>query len=77
MAKIRELDSLIHAKYDREAGLARDLGWTRQRLNKITNGGKEPDLEEVRALARQLERPFEEIAFIFLNQKSPIEQRAV
>ena len=76
MARIKELDSLIHAKYDREAGLARDLGWSRQRLNKITNGGKEPDLEEVRVLARQLERPFEEIAFIFLNQKSPNAQHA-
>jgi len=72
MAKVYALRSLIYAKYDSEAKLAADLGWPRQRLNKITNGTKEPDLDEVKALADKLERPFSEIAFIFLNDKSPI-----
>lgn len=75
MAKIYALRSLIYAKYDSEAKLADDLGWPRQRLNKITNGTKEPDLDEVKALAKKLDRPFSEIAFIFLDQKSPNDEQ--
>lgn len=76
MAKIKELRSLIYGRYDSESQLADDLGWPRQRLNKITNGTKEPDLEEVKALADKLEKPFSEIAEIFLQQKSPIDTQS-
>ncbi len=71
MEKIKELKSLIYAKFDSESALASALGWNRQRLNKITNGKKEPDLEEVQAIAEKLERPFTEVAYIFLNKQSP------
>lgn len=46
MPKNKELSSLIHRRYDSEAAFARDLGWTRQRLNKLTTGVKEPDISE-------------------------------
>ena len=71
MAKIEELTAMINEKYGRESRMASDMGWTRQRLNKITNGRKEPDLEEVQAIAEKLEQPFAKVAYIFLNQKSP------
>ena len=71
MGKILELNGLIHCHFSSEAELARVLHWPRQRLNKITNGDKEPDLGEVRDLANALEEPFDKIAFIFLNRKSP------
>ena len=71
MAKVRELSSLIHGKYDTEAQFARELGWKRQRLNRITNGQKEPDLSEASAIASALNVPIERIADIFLGTKSP------
>lgn len=76
MAKIMALNEMIQAKYDSESKLAHELGWPRQRLNKITNGKKEPDLEEVQALAEKLDHPFSEVAHIFLSQKSPIGEHA-
>ena len=70
MAKVNELRGLIYSRYDSEAQLAQELGWTRQRLNAITNGLKEPDLEEVVALAEKLHKPVEETLYIFLRHKS-------
>lgn len=67
MAKIKELRGIIYSLFDSEADLARSLGWTKQRINKITNGVKVPDLQEVQALSHALNRPLEEIANIFLH----------
>jgi len=71
MAKILELSGLIHSKFDSEAKMADALGWPRQRLNKITNGDKEPDLDEVRDIAAALGESFMTVANIFLAKKSP------
>lgn len=77
MGKIFELNGLIHSHYSSEAELARVLHWTRQRLNRITNGDKEPTLEEVRDLANALHEPFDKVAHIFLSRKSPIGDKMV
>lgn len=77
MAKVRELCGLIHSKYDSEADFARALGWPRQKLNRITTGAKEPDLQEVSAMATELGYGLDEIASIFLQDKSPNEQQTV
>lgn len=74
MAKVRELCGLIHSKYDTEAELARELGWNRQKLNRITNGTKEPDLVEATAIAKALDVSIERIANIILCYKSPNKQ---
>ncbi len=74
MAKIIELSGLIYSKYEKECQLADDLGWPRQRLNKIVNGKKEPDLEEVTALAEKLDKSVEDMVFLFLRSKSPNRQ---
>ena len=71
MAKVYGLRSLIYAKYDSESKLATELGWPRQRLNKITNGIKEPDIYEVKALADKLGRSVSEMVDIFLDTESP------
>lgn len=71
VAKNLELSGLIHSQYESEAALARHLGWTRQRLNKIVMGAKEPDLEEVNAIAIATKKPLEYVANIFLRRKSP------
>lgn len=76
MARVLELAGLIYGKYERESKLAAELGWPRQRLNKIVNGKKEPDLEEIAALAGKLGLTIEETCHIFLRAKSPNEQHA-
>ena len=74
MARIIELSGLIYSKYEKECMLADELGWPRQRLNKIVNGTKEPDLEEVVAIATKLDRPVGEMVNLFLKYKSPNRQ---
>ena len=71
MAKILALNGLIHSKFDSEAKMADHMGWSRQRLNKITNGDKEPDLFEVRDISDALDISFMTVAQIFLDLKSP------
>ena len=71
MAKVNEIRGLIYSKYDSESALAAELGWSRQKLNTITNGNREPGLDEIAALADKLECPIEEIVQIFLQHKSP------
>ena len=71
MAKIYKLRALIYSKYDSESQLATALGWSRQRLSRITNGMKEPDLDDIRALADKLGASVPEIVDIFLSVKSP------
>ena len=71
MAKILALSGLIHSKFDSEAQMSSAMGWTRQRLNKITNGNKEPDLFDVQAIANVLGVSFMDVAQIFLDLKSP------
>ena len=74
MAKIIELRGLIYGKYETETQLANELGWSKQRLNLITNGTREPDIEEVVALAGKLDKSVEEMVYIFLRHKSPNRQ---
>ena len=71
MAKVNEIRGLIYSRYDSEAQLAQELGWPRQRLNAITNGLKEADIDEIYALSQKLETPVDEIVYIFLRHKSP------
>lgn len=75
MAKIRELSGLIHGHYDTETQLAKKLGWSKQKLNRITNGMKEPDLAEAAAIATALDVSIDQIATIFLPGSSPNGQR--
>lgn len=71
MAKILELNGLIHRKYDNESQMADAMGWSRQRLNKITNGDKAPSLDEIESMSIALEEPVMNIVDIFLRLKSP------
>lgn len=69
--KIKELRGLIYSKYDSEADMAKKMGWPRQRLSKITNGIKEPDVNELNEIAKPLNLSVGEVAQIFLRHKSP------
>ena len=72
MAKNLQLSGMIHAKFDTESKMAQYLGWSRQRLNKITTGKKVPDLFEVNSMAEALGSSFVNLAQIFLGTKSTI-----
>jgi transcriptional regulator with XRE-family HTH domain len=73
--KIFELRSLIYGKFDSETAFAEHLGWTRQRLNKITTGQKEPSVTEVHIIAEGLGIDVSVIFQIFLHFWSPDRQR--
>lgn len=72
MSKNMALNGMIHSKYKNESEMASALGWTRQRLNIITNGKKMPDLDEAVKIAGALDQPLDTIANIFLGEKSPM-----
>lgn len=61
-----ELRDMIREKFRSEAECARKMGWSRQRLNKITTGKKMPDIAELNCIAAVLERNADELLHIFL-----------
>ena len=73
--KVRELRALIYGAFASEAECARAMGWARQRLSRITNGRKEPDVTELNALSKALGTSVENLAQIFLRLSSPNEQQ--
>jgi len=72
VAKILELSGMIHSKYGSEVNMADAMHWSRQRLNKITNCKKVPNLYEVLELANALGTDYMTMAHIFLSQKYTI-----
>ena len=70
MAKDLQLNGLIHSKFDSETAMANAMGWSRQRLNRITTGKKVPDLSEVKDIANVLDTSFMAVAHIFLGEES-------
>ena len=71
MARNLELNGLIYSKYSTHSELARELGWTPQRLSKIVTGRRDPYLEEVADLACKLGRSVGDMVNLFLQSKSP------
>jgi transcriptional regulator with XRE-family HTH domain len=69
------IKDLIFSKYCSEAECARVVGWSRQKLNRITTFKREPDLVEIDQLAVCLDLSFEYLANIFLLKWSPNEQQ--
>ena len=67
----REIKSMIYGKFDTEKDCADAMGWPRQRLNKLTNGKKEPSVSEVVQFAHAVDKSVEYVANIFLRMASP------
>ena len=70
MSKNLELSGLIHSRFSSEAQFAKAMGWPRQRLNRIVNGKKIPDLFEIGDMAEALPYDFMGLVHIFLQKKS-------
>lgn len=73
-AKVRAFRGLIYANFDSEAEFARKLNWPRQKVHKISNGVKQPDLQEIDEMSKTLDVPPNELLQIFLDYKSPNRQ---
>jgi len=73
--KISEIRSLIYGRYDSQTAFAEALGWSKQRLSKITSGRKEPSISEVFEISQGLEIDLSVAARIFVQYWSSIEPR--
>lgn len=65
--KSNELRGLICSKYRSEAACAREIGWSKQRLNKITTGKKIPDVAELNSIATVLNCDAGDLLHFFLH----------
>jgi len=74
MARIKGLRGAIYERFNSEAEFARALGWSKQKLNRITTGYREPTITEVNEFAQALDISVSEVAEFFLNSKSPNRQ---
>lgn len=70
MQKNLALSGMIHAKFKSESAMARAMGWSKQRLSKITCGRRTPTLGDLDEMATILERPIMDLVQIFLPEKS-------
>ena len=70
MAKNPQLNGLIHSCFESESQMALEMGWSRQRLNKITTGKKVPNLFELNDMAVALHSSIMVLAHIFLAMQS-------
>lgn len=67
---INKVRGAVYARYSDIATLAKEIGWSRQKLSPIVNGKKEPDLTEVQLMADAMGMDASELASFFLDLKS-------
>ena len=65
------IKTAIHERFPTESACASAMGWPRQRLNKITQGKKEPSVSELGQISTATEMSLDVIAQIFLTYWSP------
>ena len=70
MAKNMALNGMIHSKYQHESDMAKAMNWPKQRLNKITNGNKVPDLSDLEKMAKALDSSVMALVPLFLPEQS-------
>ena len=70
-----QIKAVIYGKFQTETACAAQMGWPRQRLNKIVQGKKEPTASELDAIAKATETAIDSIAKIFLIYWSPNRRR--
>ncbi len=66
MVDTNRLRGAIYTEYPSMAAMADSLGWTRQRLSRIVQGQRVPDVDDVREIRHALKRTsWNEIIGIF------------
>lgn len=66
----KTLSDYIYDIFESQSACAKELGWTRQKLNNIVLGKSVPSLDDTQQLARVLNQPITTVAKIFLNKTS-------
>ncbi len=67
MTKAQRLRGLICGRYSSVSGLARQMNWGRQKLQRIISGQQVPTVQEVHELAVALKISLSEMAEFFLD----------
>lgn len=65
------IKDVIYGKFQTETACAAQMGWPRQRLNKITQGKKEPSVSEIGQIALTTGVDYKKIVEIFLTYWLP------
>ncbi len=52
---VNELRSMISTRFQSEAEFARAMGWSKQKMNKITTGKQLPDISELNKMSEMLD----------------------
>ena len=64
---ILKFRGMIYSNFKNESEMAKNIGWTRQRLNKISTGKKIPNIHEINVLAKALGTDVHTIMQFFLH----------
>ncbi len=72
-----ELSRIIHARYSSEAEFTRAMGWSRQKMNKITTGKQLPDITELNKMAELLDVDAADLLAVFLPEQVPKQKENV
>ena len=65
-----KIRSLVLGLYRSIADFAREVNWSRQKATRIINGKTEPSLDDIYVISRAVNKDADEIASIFLQQKT-------
>ncbi len=71
MTKNHRIRSLIYARFQTAAAMARYMGWGKQKLHRIVSGIQIPDLDDLSDISRALDCPIGTLADLFLSEMSP------
>lgn len=66
----QQLNEMIQKGYKSQAEMARKIGWSRQKMNKIATGRQKPDITDLNLLANALGCEVIVLLNIFLQQES-------
>jgi transcriptional regulator with XRE-family HTH domain len=68
---VNELRSMIRTRFQSEAEFARVMGWSRQKMNKITTRKQLPDIAELNKMAKMLDVGIPDLLRAFLPEQEP------
>lgn len=66
-----KIRGLVMGRYPTITAFAKEVGWSRQKASSIISSGKqEPSLDDIYVISRAVGKDADEIASIFLQQKT-------
>ena len=65
-----KIRGLVFGRYPTITAFAKEVKWSRQKASSIIEGKTEPSLDDIYVIARAVSKDADEIASIFLQQKT-------